>query len=251
MRTTLLIPCSPLPHPVTGPLPASCGFPIPRGCCVAPFHLSSGVYTPSGGQQPCGAGPLDPHPSGDRFVRLALVDPFPSPPLPPAPRPVTHFSRFHASCIFRVSLGPSRDPRHTPSSAPSPYTSIPCFYPTGPPATLWRGPTGSASCLGPARATSTVHSLPVPFCLGGVLSSGPVVVPSSLPPRPPLPVPFPCLVTRRCCFCPFFFARHPWSLVCPFAPPRSPAARSLCASRPPASLRGFVRGFFLPPPFPL
>ena len=26
------IPCSPLPHPVTGPIPASLGFPIPRGC---------------------------------------------------------------------------------------------------------------------------------------------------------------------------------------------------------------------------
>ena len=74
------IPCSPLPHPVTGPLPASCGFPIPRGCCAAPFHPSSRVYTPPGRQQPCGVGSLDQHPSGDRFVRLALVAPFPSSP---------------------------------------------------------------------------------------------------------------------------------------------------------------------------
>ena len=175
------IPCSPLPHPVTGPLPVSCGFPIPRGCCAAPFHPSSRVYTPLGRQQPCGAGPLDPHPSGDRFVRLALVAPFSFPPLPPAPCPVTHLGLFPASCVFPVSLGPSCDPSHTPFSAPFPYPSIPCFYHTELPATLWRGPTGSASCLGPARATSTVRSLPVPFRLGGVLSSGPVVVPSSGP----------------------------------------------------------------------
>ena len=244
------IPCSPLPHPVTGPLPASCGFPIPRGCCAAPFHLSSRVYTPPGSQQPCGAGPLDPHPSGDRFVRLALVAPFPSPTLLPGPRPVTNRGLFPASCVFPVSLGPSCDPSHTPSSAPSPYPSIPCFYPTGPPATLWRGPSGSASCLGAARVTRTVRSLPVPLRFGGVLTSGPVVVPSSWSPRPPLLVPFPHLVTRRCCFCLCFFARQPRSLVCPFAPPCSPAARSLCASRPPVSLRGFFRFFYLPPPPP-
>ena len=99
------IPCSPLPHPVTGPIPASCGFYIPQGCCAAPFHPSSCVYTPLGRQQPCGAGPLDPHPSGDRFVRLALVAPFPPPPRSPVPRPVTHLGLFPASRVFQVSWG--------------------------------------------------------------------------------------------------------------------------------------------------
>ena len=56
---------SPLPHPVTGPVPAS--------------HTSSRVYTTSGRQQPRGAGPLDPHPSRDSFVLLARVAPILSP----------------------------------------------------------------------------------------------------------------------------------------------------------------------------
>ena len=85
---------SPLPHPGTGPFPASHGLPTPSGRCAAlatrpspprPLVPSSRVYTPPGPQQPCGAGPLDPHPSGDRFVRLARVAPFP--PLSPVPRP--------------------------------------------------------------------------------------------------------------------------------------------------------------------
>ena len=97
------IPCSPLPHPVTGQLPASCGFPIPRGCCAAPFHPSSHVSTPQGRLQPCGAGHLDPHPSGDRFVRLALVTHFPSLPLSPVPRPVTLLGLFSR-------LAPSQSP---------------------------------------------------------------------------------------------------------------------------------------------
>ena len=123
------IPCSPLPHPVTGPLPASCGFPIRRGCCAAPFHPSSRVYTPPGRQQPCGAGPLDPHPSGDRFVRLALVAPFPSPPLSTVPRPVTQLGLFPASCVCPVSLRQSCDPSHTPFLCPVPFSQHPVFLP--------------------------------------------------------------------------------------------------------------------------
>ena len=61
---------------------------IPLGFCVAPSHPSSRVYTPPGCQQPCGAGALDPHPSGDRFVRLARVTPLPPPPLTPVPPPM-------------------------------------------------------------------------------------------------------------------------------------------------------------------
>ena len=58
-------PFSPVPRPRPNPL----------GCCAAASHPSSRVYTPPGCQQPCGAGPLDPHPSGDRFVHLARVAP--------------------------------------------------------------------------------------------------------------------------------------------------------------------------------
>ena len=87
---------SPMPHPVTGPFPASRALPTLPGCCAAlatrpclslPLFPSSRVYTPPGRQQPCGAGPLDPHPSGDRFVRLARVAPFPPPRLSLVPRP--------------------------------------------------------------------------------------------------------------------------------------------------------------------
>ena len=53
-------------------------------------------------------------------------------------------------------------PSHTPFSVPSPFPIIPSLYPTGPPATLWRGPTGSSSILGPFRAPSRGRSLPAP-----------------------------------------------------------------------------------------
>ena len=69
---------SPMPDPVTVPFPASRGLPTLPGCCAAlagrpslsaPLFPSSRVYTPPGPQQPCRAGLLDPHPSGDSFVR--------------------------------------------------------------------------------------------------------------------------------------------------------------------------------------
>ena len=84
----------PLPHPGTGLFPASHGLPSPPGRCAAlatrpspprPLVPSSRVCTPPGRQQPCGAGPLDPHPSRDRFVHLARVAPFP--PFSSVPRP--------------------------------------------------------------------------------------------------------------------------------------------------------------------
>ena len=53
-------------------------------------------------------------------------------------------------------------PRHTPFPAPSPCPIIPCLYPTGSTATLWRGPTGSSSIRGPLRAPKTGRSLPAP-----------------------------------------------------------------------------------------
>ena len=87
---------SPLPHPGTGPFPASHGLPTPSGRCAAlatrpspsrPLVPASRVYTPPGRLLPCGAGPLGPHPSTDRFVRLSRADPFPPPSLSPVPGP--------------------------------------------------------------------------------------------------------------------------------------------------------------------
>ena len=90
----------PFPAPSTGrSLPAPVPFPCaaalanPLGCLAAPSHPSSRVYTPPGRQQSRGAGPLDPHPSGDRFVRLARVAPFPPPSPVPRPRPFPLGSR--------------------------------------------------------------------------------------------------------------------------------------------------------------
>ena len=131
------------PYPV-GPSAALATRPSPP----RPLVPSSRVFTPPGRLLPCGAGPLGPLPSGDRFVRLPRVAPFPA--LSPG-----------------LSCGP------IPSL-------IPCLYPSGPPATLWRGPTGSLSIRGPFRAPSTGCSLPAPFpsaaapacCVFGVL--GPV-----------------------------------------------------------------------------
>ena len=77
---------APFPPPSLSPVPRP--WPNPLGCCAAPSHPSSRVYTPPGRQQPCGAGPLDPHPSGDRFVRLARVAPFPPPSPVLRPRPI-------------------------------------------------------------------------------------------------------------------------------------------------------------------
>ena len=76
---------APFPPPSLSPVPRP--WPNPLGCLAAPSHPWSRVYTPSGRQQPRGAGPLDPHPSGDRFVRLARVAPLPPPPLSPVPSP--------------------------------------------------------------------------------------------------------------------------------------------------------------------
>ena len=60
-----------------GPLCGPCYTPVLAPC--PPCHPSSRVYTPPGRQQSSGAGPQDPHPSGDRFVLLARVAPIQSP----------------------------------------------------------------------------------------------------------------------------------------------------------------------------
>ena len=76
-----------------------------RSSLSGPLLPSSRVYTPPGRQQHFGAGPLDPHPSGDRFVYLARVAPFPPPSLSPVPGPVTHLGLFPASRAFPFSSG--------------------------------------------------------------------------------------------------------------------------------------------------
>ena len=83
-RFVRLARVAPLPPPSPVPRPR----PIPLGCCAAPCHPSCRVYTQPGRQQPCGAGPLDSHPSGDRFVRLAWVAPLPAPPFSPVLSPM-------------------------------------------------------------------------------------------------------------------------------------------------------------------
>ena len=93
---------SPLPHPANGPVP----IPLP----------SSRVYTPPGRQQPHGAGPMDPHPSGDPFVRpipppcdwvvcvlletLGTLLSGPAPICHPITRAYTPPGRLHPMCIL-------------------------------------------------------------------------------------------------------------------------------------------------------
>ena len=86
-RFARLARIAPFPPPSLSPVPRP--WPNPLGCLAAPSHPSSRVYTPPGRQQPCGAGPLDPLPSEDRFVRLARVAPFPPPSPVPRPRPIS------------------------------------------------------------------------------------------------------------------------------------------------------------------
>ena len=133
---------SPMPLPVTGPIPASRGFPIPRGCCAAratPLsypralsHPSSRVYTPPGRQQPSGAGPQDPHPSMDRFMLLARVAPILSPsaahlarspphvpvrgvwPLVPSPGPIGLPVYWQEKTASPGGCGPAGTPLHVP-----------------------------------------------------------------------------------------------------------------------------------------
>ena len=106
-RFARLARVAPFPPPSLSPVPRP--RPNPLGCLAAPSHPSSRVYTPPGRQQPCGAGPLDPHPSGDRFVRLARVAPFPPPSPVPRPRPIPlgcHAASSHPSS--RVYTPPDR-----------------------------------------------------------------------------------------------------------------------------------------------
>ena len=125
---------SPVPRPRSNPL----------GCFAAPSHPSSVVYTPPGRQQPCGAGPLDPHPSEDRFVRLARVAPIP--PFSPVPRPPPN------------PLGCCAGPSHPSSRVYTPY-GVAC------------NPVAQAHWIlfdpGTASVPSTGRSLPAPVPFPG------------------------------------------------------------------------------------
>ena len=213
----LPFPCPILPCLIPAPA-RSHGLPTPSGRCAAPATRpspprplvpSSRVSTPPGRLLPCGAGPLGPLPSRDRFVRVARVAPFPPPSLSPVPRPWPNppgclaapshpSSRVYTppgrqqprgggptgSSSFR---GPFRAPS-TGRSLPAPFphaaapayspglscgpipSLFPCLYPNGPPATLSRGPTGSPSIRGPFCAPSTGRSPPSPAPLSCAVS---------------------------------------------------------------------------------
>ena len=117
-----LLGCAPLrrpsllrhvPSPICAYSPCPSSSDSPWGCCVVLatgsslsrlFLPYSRVFTPPGRQQPCSAGPLDPQPSEDGFVRLAQFAPFPLP-LSPAPSPFTLHSLFPSPRAFHFSRG--------------------------------------------------------------------------------------------------------------------------------------------------
>ena len=128
---------------------------------------------------------------------------------------------------------------HWPSSHTPPF--IACLYPTGPPATPWRGPTGSSSIRGPFRASCTVRSYPGPLCLGCWFPLGLFgdfvrsLAPFFLAPSP-FPIPFPAPIPHRAACIPCVYPATCYPGACPrvhflphapIASIRSPAACSL------------------------
>ena len=82
---------------------------------------------------------------------------------------------------FPYTMGLLCGPSHTPILAPGPIPSlIPCSYPTGPPATQWRGTTGSSSIRGPFCAPCTGRSNSIPFYRVLVASSSACSYPGHL-----------------------------------------------------------------------
>ena len=173
-------------------------FPIPRGCCSEIFCFTS----------PLGTQPRD-------ISFPCVTSRHASRPIPRVPG---------LPILPGLLCGPS----HTPFSVPSPFPIIPCLYPTGPPATLWRGPTGSSSIQGPFRAPSMGRSLPASFCLGGFFLSGPVGGSTSWAcPRFPR---YPCL----------FPTCSPAVVVFFRAPPADPLLHRLLLPVPPLPARSVL-----------
>ena len=157
---------APFPSPSLSPVPRP--RPNPLGCCAAPSHPSCRVYTPPGRQKPCGASPLDPHPSGDCFVRLARVAPFP--PFSPLPRPRPNplgCCAAPSNPSSRVFTPPGRQqPCGVGPLDPHPSGTVLCAQhgslPSRPrPPLLCRLPC-CPSPLGPSRGPS--HTSPGPMC---------------------------------------------------------------------------------------
>ena len=154
LSASLPIPCPvplrPIPIPAQSSRPGdfrshgAVVWPVPQPCPspVPPSHPSSRVYTPPGRQQPRGAGPQDPHPSGDRFVLLARVAPIHSP------------SSAHSA--------------HSPPPVPARIVRplFPCHGTFGPPM-FWHKNT---ACPGSCGLAGTPLHVP-PLGLGGELCS--------------------------------------------------------------------------------
>ena len=155
---------SPVPRSVTHLclFPAPLVFPFPWGCCVAlatgPSLSVAFSHTPvflprRAASNPVARAHWIPSIRGP-FRAPCTGRPLPAPAVPCA-------TSFHPS---QPILGAPRlpmlqgllcGPSQTAFSVPSPYPIFPCLHPTGPPATLRCGPTGSSSIRGPFRAPST------------------------------------------------------------------------------------------------
>ena len=110
------------------------GFPIPRGRCLA----LSAIF-------PCSVSFATPRCP----IFLCLI---PSPAR--SRRPAVSLSPGGFGAALATLFSRSR---------PLIPSLIPCLYPTRPPATPWRGPTGSSSIRGPFRAPCTGRSDPIPL----------------------------------------------------------------------------------------
>ena len=213
---------SPVTRPDTnlGLFPASRAFPFLWGCCEAlatrpslsrPLLPSSHVYTPPGRQQPCGAGPLDSHPSGDRFMRLARVALIPPPSLSPVTRLDTHLCLFCASRPFPVSWGCCAALATRPSLFRPLFPSSPVYTPLGRQQPFGAGPLDPHPSADRFLRLAWVAPLPPPFVwvVGSFLDLLGALLPGPAPASPSTRVYSPPGHLRF-----FFFARNPRPLFC-------------------------------------
>ena len=127
--------------------------------------------------------PWTPYPTGllcsPSHTPLSVPSPFPIIPcLYRTERPATLWRGPTGSSSIRGPFCAPSTGRSLPSPAPFPCAAssayapvllcgpipslIPCLYPAGPPATLWRGPSGSSFIRGLFRASCTRRPLPAP-----------------------------------------------------------------------------------------